>query len=190
MGFTWKPPPPRLSPSLPISGVWWGSPKVSSREDLKAKKSQLHSCEEADHICNRAPGHVGQQYILRTWVTCDGAALDIPAWWGARKCFLVPLVMAPLLLFYWSSDGNFKPWENIFSLWRALLVTWSLLPCSFAECICPGSGCREPAIPQALWEGVAHHGDGCVGQRGLASFSCGYAGLVFVGAGTWQAHLN
>ncbi|XP_071665736.1 coiled-coil domain-containing protein 85C isoform X3 [Patagioenas fasciata] len=83
-----------------LNGVWWSSPKVSSREDLKAKKSQLNSCEEADCLCNGAPGRVGQQCISRTWVTCDGAAVDIPAWWGARKCFLVPLVMTLLLLFY------------------------------------------------------------------------------------------
>lgn len=63
------------------------------------KKSQLHSCKEADHLCDGAPGHVGQPYILRMWITCGGAAFHIPMWQGWDNAIWY-LGIAPLSLFY------------------------------------------------------------------------------------------
>jgi len=51
---------------------------------MKAKKSQSHSCREADHLRDGAPGHVGQRCILRRWITCGGAAVCVPVQWGTR----------------------------------------------------------------------------------------------------------
>lgn len=45
---------------------------------MKGKIYQPPSCEGADHLCDGAPGHVGQQYVFRTWITCDRAAVAFP----------------------------------------------------------------------------------------------------------------
>lgn len=48
-------------------------------------------------------------------------------------------------------------------------MAWSLLPCSFAECISPRSDCKELRMPWVVWEGSAHSWGECRGQRGLAA---------------------
>jgi len=86
---------------------------------------------------------------------------------------------------------HFFPFEE-----RCYSLKVSLLPCSFAEFISPGSDCGEPTVPRAAWAGVAHGRGGCVGQGGLASCLC-WVGLtwvccwsMFLGAGMRQTHLN
>lgn len=34
---------------------------------MKGKIYQPPSCEEADHLHDGAPGHMGQQYVFRKW---------------------------------------------------------------------------------------------------------------------------